>query len=103
LDSEFHTRFRFLGYTARYINTSSESHEANIFLFGCLFYEMCFAVKIDVDDRFHNNSDAVAKRPSEPKIRDDEWQLIQRCCAKEPKSRPTIDEIVREMDAWDIS
>ncbi|KIL60753.1 hypothetical protein M378DRAFT_167728 [Amanita muscaria Koide BX008] len=108
LDSEFHARFRFLGLTAHYINVTLIgdlnhewlSREANIFLFGCLFYEMCFDVKISYRNRLENNSDAVAKRPSKPEIRDDEWQLIQRCCAKEPKSQPTMDEVVREMEAW---
>ncbi|KIL54907.1 hypothetical protein M378DRAFT_173954 [Amanita muscaria Koide BX008] len=97
LDSEFRARFRFLGLTTQYVNLS---REANIFLFGCLFYEMCFNVTIGFSDRIYNNSDAVAKRPSKPEIRDDEWQLIQRCCAEEPKSRPTMDEVVREMEAW---
>jgi hypothetical protein len=61
---------------------------------------MCFDVKIRFGDRYDNNSNVVAKRPSKPEIRDDEWQLIQRCCAKEPKSRPTMDEVVLEMEAW---
>ncbi|KIL61220.1 hypothetical protein M378DRAFT_864275 [Amanita muscaria Koide BX008] len=111
MDSEFHARFRFLGLTARYVTLTPHfdigpyylSYEANVFLFGCLFYEICFDVKIGHDDRVDYNSDAVAKRPSRPEIRDDEWQLIQRCCAREPKSRPTMDDIVREMEAWDIT
>ncbi|KAM6491575.1 Protein kinase-like domain containing protein [Amanita muscaria] len=106
LDSEFHARFRFLGLTAYYVNVTPIwhlgqqwlSHEANIFFFGCLFYEMCFDVKISFGDR-----NAVSKRPSKPEIRDDVWQLIQRCCAKEPKSRPTMEDVVREMVAWDIT
>ncbi|KIL55469.1 hypothetical protein M378DRAFT_173629 [Amanita muscaria Koide BX008] len=108
LDSEFHARFRFLGFTEHYVNVTSNfflqrdslSREANIFLFGCLFYEMCFNLEIDYRERLKSNSNAVAKRPSKPEIRDDEWQLIQRCCAKEPRSRPTVDDLIREMEAW---
>ncbi|KIL60809.1 hypothetical protein M378DRAFT_167789 [Amanita muscaria Koide BX008] len=111
LDSESHARFRFLGLAAEYVNMNAlwyitpqmSSHEANIFLFGCLFYEMCFDVKTSIYDRLQDSRNPVAKRPSEPKIGDDAWQLIQRCCAKEPKSRPTMDEVVREMEAWDIT
>ncbi|KIL60745.1 hypothetical protein M378DRAFT_167708 [Amanita muscaria Koide BX008] len=97
LDSEFHARFQFCGFTEHYVFLS---REANVFLFGCLFYQMCFDVKISFRDRLRSNSNAVAKRSSKPEIRDDEWQLIQRCCAEEPESRPTIDEVVREMEAW---
>ncbi|KIL61213.1 hypothetical protein M378DRAFT_167195 [Amanita muscaria Koide BX008] len=61
---------------------------------------MCFDVKISFSGRVQNNSNAIAKRPSKPKIRDDAWQLIQRCCAKDPKRRPTMDDVVREMEAW---
>ncbi|KIL61243.1 hypothetical protein M378DRAFT_864823 [Amanita muscaria Koide BX008] len=108
LDSKFHARFRFLGLTAHYVNVTPHSHlgpfylsyEANIFLFGCLFYEICFNLEIAYRDRLDNNSNAVVKRPSRPEIRDDEWQLIQRCCAKDPKNRPTMDKVVREMEAW---
>ncbi|KIL55020.1 hypothetical protein M378DRAFT_173912 [Amanita muscaria Koide BX008] len=108
LDSEFHARFRFRGLTEHYVNVAPNmflerdflSREANVSLFGCVFYEMCFDVNISYRDRLDNNSNAVAKRPSRPEIRDDEWQLIQRCCAKQRKSRPTIDEVVREMETW---
>ncbi|KIL60163.1 hypothetical protein M378DRAFT_953375 [Amanita muscaria Koide BX008] len=112
LDSEFHARFqRFFGLTARYVKVTPNSflgqrwlsYEANIFFFGCLFYEMCFDSQISHEDRIYNIRDPVASRPSEPEILDDEWQLIQRCCAEDPKSRPTMDVIVREMEAWDIT
>ncbi|KIL58005.1 hypothetical protein M378DRAFT_171130 [Amanita muscaria Koide BX008] len=46
--------------------------------------------------------DIIVKRPSEPEIREDAWQLIQRCCAEDPESRPTIDEVVEEMESWGI-
>ncbi|KIL58012.1 hypothetical protein M378DRAFT_15871 [Amanita muscaria Koide BX008] len=109
LDSEFHARFRFRGLTEHYVNVASNlflgrdslSREANVFMFGCVFYEMCFDVEIGLSDRF--NSNAVAKRPSKPEIRDDEWYLIQRCCAKQRKSRPTIDEVGRltnSLESW---
>jgi hypothetical protein len=64
---------------------------------------MCFEVEIDHYDRIRCTRDTVTMRPLEPEIRDDEWQLIQRCCAEDPKSRPTMDVIVREMEARDIA
>ncbi|KAM6492931.1 hypothetical protein JOM56_011065 [Amanita muscaria] len=30
-------------------------------------------------------------RPSEPEVPDNVWQLMQWCCAEDPKERPTID------------
>ncbi|KIL69069.1 hypothetical protein M378DRAFT_157304 [Amanita muscaria Koide BX008] len=111
LDSEFHAKFLFLGLIAHYVkvtpianlNQMFLSHEANIYFFGCLFYEMCFGFEIEHFERIYCTRDTVAKRPLEPEIRDDVWQLIQRCCAEEPKRRPTMDDIVREMEAWDIT
>jgi serine/threonine protein kinase len=43
----------------------------------------------------------VPNRQSEPKINENTWKLIQRCCAKNPADRPTIDEIVEEMQSWE--
>ncbi|KIL58980.1 hypothetical protein M378DRAFT_285779 [Amanita muscaria Koide BX008] len=74
--------------------------KANIFSFGCFFYETYFNVEIKDHDRRKLKRTVIVKRPSKPKIRDDAWQLIQRCCAEDPKSRPTIDEVVQEMESW---
>ena len=42
----------------------------------------------------------VVKRLTEPEIHDDVWGLIQRCCAEDSESRPSMDEIVKEMESW---
>ena len=47
-----------------------------------------------------DNGRRIEKRPYRAEIRDDVWSLIQRCCAKDAKSRPTIDEVVEEMESW---
>jgi hypothetical protein len=65
---------------------------------------MCFDVKISFSDRVFVKMDPTAKpRPSKPEINDDVWQLIKRCCAKELHSQPTMDDVVREMEVWDIT
>jgi hypothetical protein len=43
---------------------------------------------------------AVAKRPTQPNMRDEIWSLIQHCCAEDTESRPTMDEIIEEMESW---
>ncbi|KAM6489508.1 hypothetical protein JOM56_015065 [Amanita muscaria] len=40
------------------------------------------------------------KRPAEPEIPDNVWKLIQLCCGEDPKRRPTMDEVVMEMERW---
>ena len=42
----------------------------------------------------------VVMRPTQPQIHDEVWSLIQRCCAEDIKSRPTMDEIIKEMESW---
>jgi hypothetical protein len=44
----------------------------------------------------------VVKRPTSPEIHDDVWNLIQRCCAEDPKSRPAMDEVVEEIESWNF-
>ncbi|KIL57795.1 hypothetical protein M378DRAFT_171305, partial [Amanita muscaria Koide BX008] len=57
---------------------------------------------VPYDDIRKLQRDTIVKRPTEPEIREDAWQLIQRCCAEDPESRPTIDEVVQEMESWDM-
>jgi hypothetical protein len=45
---------------------------------------------------------ASTSRPSKPEIHDSAWELIQRCCAVDEEDRPTIDEIVEEMESWKL-
>ena len=52
------------------------------------------------DDVGEEDRTQVEKRLTEPNIHDDVWSLIQRCCAEDAKSRPTMDEIVEEMESW---
>ena len=51
------------------------------------------------------NSEArkiIKNRPSMPEIHDSAWELIHRCFAKDEKSRPTMDEVVGEMEGWTV-
>ncbi|KAM6501381.1 Protein kinase-like domain containing protein [Amanita muscaria] len=77
----------------------SSPHD-NIFCFGCLFYELYCGVNIWLDYSISSRRLVITKRPSVPEIPEYVWQLIQRCCAEDPKSRPTINEVVKEMEGW---
>ncbi|KIL66773.1 hypothetical protein M378DRAFT_160266 [Amanita muscaria Koide BX008] len=50
--------------------------------------------------RWERGHSDVSDRPSDPAIREDAWQLIQWCCADDPKTRPTMDQVVQEMESW---
>ncbi|KIL71493.1 hypothetical protein M378DRAFT_223385 [Amanita muscaria Koide BX008] len=64
--------------------------------FGILFYQVLFS---EDDDHIHDGA-TVKIRPREPEIPDKAWQLIQWCCTEDPKERPTIDQLVQEMESW---
>ncbi|KAM6490291.1 hypothetical protein JOM56_014268 [Amanita muscaria] len=66
--------------------------EDNINLFGDFSYRVLFD-KFDGEVTFE-------MRSKEPDIPDNVWQLIQWCCAKDPKERPTMDQVVQEMESW---
>ena len=53
----------------------------------------------DSDDNEAERTEVV-KRPTRAEIHDDVWSLIQHCCAEDPKSRPAMDEIIKEMESW---
>ncbi|KIL64562.1 hypothetical protein M378DRAFT_163011 [Amanita muscaria Koide BX008] len=77
------------GYYDNFTCTSDDSvHE-----FGVLFYEVVFNTTIA-------HPEVVTRRPIWPIIPDNVWQLIQRCCAKDPKERPTMVQVVQEMQSW---
>ncbi|KAM6496437.1 hypothetical protein JOM56_009143 [Amanita muscaria] len=60
--------------------------ETIIFSFGCFFYETYFNVEINNLDRWTFQRSVIVERPSEPNIRDDAWELIQRCCGGSKES-----------------
>jgi hypothetical protein len=45
----------------------------------------------------------VAERASKAEIPEFAWRLMQRCCAEDPMNRPTIDEVVKEMETWELN
>ncbi|KAM6496427.1 hypothetical protein JOM56_009133 [Amanita muscaria] len=102
LDSKFCVRIRFLRVLSDLEERWTSDFKANIFSFGCFFYETYFKVQINDYHRREFKRSVIVERPSKPKIRDDAWQLIQRCCAEDPNSRPTIDEVVQEMESWKL-
>jgi serine/threonine protein kinase len=76
--------------------------EADVMMFGCLFYEIYFNVDIGTRCRWEFTSGTIPTSPPRegPEIQDHAWQLIQRCYAEDPDSRPTMDEVVEEMESW---
>ncbi|KIL59989.1 hypothetical protein M378DRAFT_168620, partial [Amanita muscaria Koide BX008] len=66
--------------------------EDNIFSFGTLFYRVLF-------NKYYGEV-TFNTRPRKPEIPDNVWQLIQWCWVKERKKRPTIDQVVQEMESW---
>ncbi|KIL55408.1 hypothetical protein M378DRAFT_634126 [Amanita muscaria Koide BX008] len=78
--------------------------EDNILTFGCLLYELYSGV----DGSLFTKEDRrcaiglITNHPSVPEIPEFVWQLIERCCAEDPKRRPSMDEVVQEMERWNI-
>ncbi|KIL58957.1 hypothetical protein M378DRAFT_285100 [Amanita muscaria Koide BX008] len=70
----------------------------NIFSFGGICYEVYAGPHTWPDYPISSGRRVIPKRP--PKIPKNVWQLVQRCCAEDSKSRPTIDEVVKEMEGW---
>ncbi|KAM6496268.1 Protein kinase-like domain containing protein [Amanita muscaria] len=115
LDSNLHAKIRTLCSTWRYLSEKPvnyawsglvfekalSSYETNVFIFGCFFYETYFDRTIYMRWVYENSK--VSERPSEPAIREDAWQLIQRCCADDRTARPSMDQVVQEMESWDLS
>ncbi|KIL57998.1 hypothetical protein M378DRAFT_171127 [Amanita muscaria Koide BX008] len=99
LDAEFRPK---LHISCLEVKRNEYEYENGVFTFGRLFYEMYFNVRLSHSDSTKLKRNTIVKRPSEPEIREDAWQLIQRCCAEDPESRPTIDEVVQEMESWDV-
>ncbi|KIL70498.1 hypothetical protein M378DRAFT_625836 [Amanita muscaria Koide BX008] len=113
LDSKLHAKIRSLCSTSRSLTETPgnyllygyekrwNSYETNVFIFGCFFYELYFDCTIAL--RWECNNSKVSERPSEPTIREDAWQLIQQCCAEDRKARPSMNQVVQEMESWNLS
>ncbi|KIL62424.1 hypothetical protein M378DRAFT_165794 [Amanita muscaria Koide BX008] len=98
LDSVCHVKVFPWGFILPLTHLSSEQvHQSNTFTLGRIFYEVYFDEPYIKDGMLQ---DPV--RPSDREINDELWHVIQRCCAKDPKSRPTIDEVVQEMESWKL-
>ncbi|KAM6499590.1 hypothetical protein JOM56_005098 [Amanita muscaria] len=98
LDSDLRARIMFRGAFAWQIReklilsskrvAADFTYESNISAFAHLFYEVCF--------RRHKKN-----RPN--RLVEDATQLIKRCRAEDPKSRPTMEDVVKEMETWDLT
>ncbi|KIL65365.1 hypothetical protein M378DRAFT_10768 [Amanita muscaria Koide BX008] len=62
--------------------------ESNIAAFAKLFLSVCF------DDNNESLPHHLVK---------DARQLIERCRAEDPKSRPTMENVVKEMETWNLT
>ncbi|KIL58449.1 hypothetical protein M378DRAFT_170613 [Amanita muscaria Koide BX008] len=96
LDSDNHVKFLYPCFRLKdlckgrveYDGFGKVTSEDDIRNFGLLVYEVIFSKR------------SGEARPSEPEIPDNIWELIQWCCASDPKKRPTIDQVVHEMESW---
>ncbi|KAM6488759.1 hypothetical protein JOM56_014957 [Amanita muscaria] len=71
--------------------------EANVLIFGRLFYCLYFDACKPFDDRVLYDGDLVLYLLLEADMDREAWRIIQKCCEKDPKKRPTIDEVVQEI------
>ncbi|KIL55407.1 hypothetical protein M378DRAFT_173659 [Amanita muscaria Koide BX008] len=101
LDSALHPKIRCLCSFSRIpLEQSSKawfSPTDNIFSFGCLFYELFSVVDTKPSSSTKQRRHLIADRPYKYV-----WQLIQECCAEDLGNRPTMDEIVQEIESWTI-
>ncbi|KIL56149.1 hypothetical protein M378DRAFT_172959, partial [Amanita muscaria Koide BX008] len=99
LNSNLRAKFEFIGLFAwwsrealiyghenEYLFTEC-TYESNISAFADLFHSVCF------DGRNEKPSNRLVKYAR---------QLIKRCRAKNLKSRPTMKEVVTEMETWNL-
>ncbi|KIL67190.1 hypothetical protein M378DRAFT_296449 [Amanita muscaria Koide BX008] len=99
LNSNLRAKFQFTGLFAWWVSEASNygheydyltdyMYESNISAFGRLFHEVCFK----------GGQKIVSNR-----LVEDARQLIKRCRAKDPESRPTMKDVVTEMEAWNLT
>ncbi|KIL57819.1 hypothetical protein M378DRAFT_171262, partial [Amanita muscaria Koide BX008] len=98
LNSNLRARFKFMGLFAWWVREALIYGHEHIFLANCtykwnisafarLFHELCFR------SRKENPSNGLAN---------DAMQLIKRCDAKDQKSQPTMEDVVKEMETWNL-
>ncbi|KIL63733.1 hypothetical protein M378DRAFT_656575 [Amanita muscaria Koide BX008] len=103
LDSNLRTKILFFGLFAWWHREASIygyedsgllgecTYESNIFAFGKLFRLVCFEDGNSVIKQYFLPNHVNARR------------LIGRCHAKDLKSRPTMEDVVKEMETWNFS
>ncbi|KAF8340787.1 kinase-like domain-containing protein, partial [Amanita rubescens] len=75
---------------------------SDVYAFGCLFYEIYydsipFAGKSDMQILTLVSRGVLPPRLAEQPLRDEAWDLIQRCWTREPLKRPTMEEVMTSM------
>ncbi|KIL59231.1 hypothetical protein M378DRAFT_14939 [Amanita muscaria Koide BX008] len=97
LDSNLHAKILCSGVFAWQVRDSEDlifegkggcTPEHNIATFADLFEKVCFR-----DDNENLPNDLV----------EDVRRLIERCRVEDPKSRPSMENVVNEMEAWDLT
>ncbi|KAM6499339.1 hypothetical protein JOM56_004847 [Amanita muscaria] len=100
LNSNLRAKFEFIGLFTWWVREASiyghESsrilavctYESNTSAFGLLFHEVCFGGRNET--------------PSNP-LAQDARQLIERCRANDPESQPIMEDIVKEMETWNLT
>ncbi|KAM6491571.1 hypothetical protein JOM56_012963 [Amanita muscaria] len=95
LDSNFHAKFMFRDPFSWWPTDTSNSnslvecaYEANISAFANLFNKMCFDG--------HNED-------TRNRLFDDARELVERCRAEDLKRRPTMEDVVKEMETWNLT
>jgi hypothetical protein len=48
------------------------------------------------------NLEQFSERPTKPEIQDNAWSLIQRCLLPDEEMPLRMDEIIEEMESWNL-
>ncbi|KIL56546.1 hypothetical protein M378DRAFT_466377 [Amanita muscaria Koide BX008] len=98
LNSNLCAKFEFIGLFAWWVREASiyrheyafltdYTYESNITAFARLFHQVCFGG--------HNAN--LSNR-----LVEDAREIIERCRGKDPESQPTMEDVVKEMETWDL-
>ncbi|KIL59143.1 hypothetical protein M378DRAFT_275298 [Amanita muscaria Koide BX008] len=108
LNSNLRAKFEFIGLFAWWVREAliygheeyrilaGCTYESNTSAFARLFHSVCF------EGCNANLSNRLVKDASNRLI-NDAMQLIERCRAKDSKSRPTMEDVVQEMETWGLT